>query len=40
VLQVDKKEIEGRTFMAVPGYKDKVEFGVLISFAYKVCDSG
>jgi valyl-tRNA synthetase len=22
--------------MNVPGYKDKVEFGVLISFAYKI----
>lgn len=22
--------------MSVPGYKDKVEFGVLVSFAYKV----
>ncbi|KAL8562377.1 Valine--tRNA ligase [Nucella lapillus] len=38
-IEVDKKEIEGRTLLAVPGYKDKVEFGVLISFAYKVCDS-
>lgn len=26
----------GRTFLAVPGYTDKVEFGVLISFAYRV----
>ena len=39
-LQVDKKDIPGRTLMAVPGYKDKVEFGVLVSFAYKVEDSG
>ena len=38
--QVDKKEVEGRTLMAVPGYKDKVEFGVLVSFAYPVCDTG
>ncbi|XP_046370269.2 valine--tRNA ligase-like [Haliotis rufescens] len=35
-IEVDKKEISGRTMLAVPGYKDKVEFGVLISFAYKV----
>lgn len=25
--------------MTIPGYNDKVEFGVLVSFAYKVCDS-
>ena len=24
---------------SVPGYKEKVEFGVLLSFAYKVEDS-
>jgi valyl-tRNA synthetase len=40
LLQVDKKELTGRTFLPVPGYKDKVEFGVLISFAYPVEDSG
>uniref|UniRef100_A0A0B7ANU5 Valine--tRNA ligase n=1 Tax=Arion vulgaris TaxID=1028688 RepID=A0A0B7ANU5_9EUPU len=38
-IEVDKKEIEGRTFLSVPGYDQKVEFGVLVSFAYKVCDS-
>ncbi|PVD22509.1 hypothetical protein C0Q70_18323 [Pomacea canaliculata] len=36
---VDKKEIEGRTLLSVPGYKEKVEFGVLVFFAYPVCDS-
>ena len=25
--------------MSVPGYKEKIEFGVIISFAYKVLDS-
>ena len=25
--------------LSVPGYKDKVEFGVIISFAYKIVDS-
>ncbi len=29
-------ELSGRTLLAVPGYDDKVEFGVLISFAYPV----
>ena len=33
---VDKIELPGRTLMSVPGYKDKVEFGVIISFAYKI----
>ena len=40
LLQVDKKELEGRTLLAVPGYEEKVEFGVIVSFAYKVEDSG
>lgn len=35
-LQVDKKELTGRTLLPVPGYTEKVEFGVLVSFAYKV----
>jgi len=35
-IEVDKHELAGRTFLAVPGYNDKVEFGVIISFAYKV----
>lgn len=40
ISQVDKKELTGRTLLPVPGYKEKVEFGVLISFAYKVQGSG
>ena len=39
-FQVDKKELTGRTLLPVPGYKEKVEFGVLVSFAYKVDGSG
>ena len=35
-IEVDKVEVPGRTLIAVPGYKDKVEVGVIISFAYKV----
>uniref|UniRef100_H0UUX4 Valine--tRNA ligase n=1 Tax=Cavia porcellus TaxID=10141 RepID=H0UUX4_CAVPO len=38
-IEVDKKELTGRTLLSVPGYKEKVEFGVLVSFAYKVQDS-
>lgn len=29
-------EIPGRTFLSVPGYEEKVEFGVLVHFAYQV----
>ncbi|XP_035683587.1 valine--tRNA ligase-like isoform X1 [Branchiostoma floridae] len=35
-IEVDKKEIPGRTLLAVPGYEEKVEFGVLVEFAYPV----
>ncbi len=38
-IEVDKTELPGRTLLSVPGYKDKVEFGVIVSFAYKVADS-
>ena len=37
--QVDKVELPGRTLLAVPGYDEKIEFGVLISFAYPVVGS-
>lgn len=40
LLQVDKKELTGRTLLPVPGYKEKVEFGVLVSFSYKIEGSG
>lgn len=37
-IEVDYEELEGRTFLPVPGHtkKDKYEFGTLTSFAYKV----
>lgn len=35
-IEVDKVELAGRTFLAIPGYAEKVEFGVLVQFAYKV----
>ncbi|XP_044275514.1 valine--tRNA ligase [Varanus komodoensis] len=38
-IEVDKKELTGRTLLPVPGYKEKVEFGVLVSFAYKIAES-
>ncbi|OCT67919.1 hypothetical protein XELAEV_18039217mg [Xenopus laevis] len=39
-IEVDKKELSGRTLLPVPGYKQGVEFGVLVSFAYKVQETG
>lgn len=38
-IEVDKIDLPGRTFLSIPGYDEKVEFGVLISFAYPVVDS-
>lgn len=37
---MDKKELSGRTLQAVPGYDEKVEFGVLVHFAYPVEGTG
>ncbi|XP_073956319.1 valyl-tRNA synthetase isoform X2 [Choristoneura fumiferana] len=34
-IEVDKVELPGRTMLAIPGYEQKVEFGVLVLFAYK-----
>ncbi|XP_028159535.1 valine--tRNA ligase [Ostrinia furnacalis] len=34
-IEVDKMELTGRTFLSIPGYDSKVEFGVLVLFAYK-----
>uniref|UniRef100_A0A0N4Z0P1 Valine--tRNA ligase, mitochondrial n=1 Tax=Parastrongyloides trichosuri TaxID=131310 RepID=A0A0N4Z0P1_PARTI len=38
-IEVDKVEISGKTLLSIPGYKDKIEFGVLVSFAYPIIDS-
>ncbi|KAI9698483.1 MAG: Valine--tRNA ligase, mitochondrial [Candelina mexicana] len=35
-LEVDNKELEGRTLLDVPGYERKVEFGVLTHFKYEI----
>ncbi len=35
-IEVEKVELAGRTLLSVPGYQDKIEFGVLVSFAYQV----
>ncbi|TRY74507.1 hypothetical protein TCAL_09188 [Tigriopus californicus] len=38
-IEVEKKELPGRTMLSVPGYPNKIEFGVIVSFAYKFVDS-
>ena len=38
-LEVENKDVKGRTLLSVPGYDEKVEFGVLTSYAYQVVDS-
>lgn len=38
-IEVDKIELPGRTFLSVPGYDEKVEFGVIVHFAYQVENS-
>ncbi|KAF2762283.1 valyl-tRNA synthetase-like protein [Pseudovirgaria hyperparasitica] len=35
-LEVDNKELSGRTLLEVPGYERKVEFGVLTLFKYPI----
>lgn len=35
-LEVENKEITGRTLLTVPGYDKKVEFGVLTHFKYPI----
>jgi valyl-tRNA synthetase len=35
-LEVDNKELGGRTLLEVPGYDKKVEFGVIVHFKYPV----
>ncbi|KAJ8954338.1 hypothetical protein NQ314_007112 [Rhamnusium bicolor] len=35
-IEVDKVELPGRTLLSVPGYEEKIEFGVLVYFAYQV----
>jgi len=40
VLQVESRELGGRSYISVPGYQDKVAFGELVHFAYLTEDSG
>ncbi|XP_016841335.1 valine--tRNA ligase isoform X2 [Nasonia vitripennis] len=38
-IEVDKVELTGKTLLSIPGYQEKVEFGVLVLFAYEIEDS-
>ena len=38
-LEVDNKELSGRTLLDVPGYDKKVEFGIIVHFKYPIEDS-
>ncbi|KAF8469662.1 tRNA synthetases class I-domain-containing protein [Kalaharituber pfeilii] len=38
-LEVDQVQLEGRSLLSVPDYKEKVEFGVITSFAYPIENS-
>ena len=38
-LEVENRELTGRTLMDIPGYQRKVEFGVLTFFKYPIADS-
>ncbi|KAL9129407.1 MAG: hypothetical protein Q9217_002138 [Psora testacea] len=35
-LELDNKELQGRTLLSVPGYERKVEFGVMTHFNYPI----
>lgn len=38
-LEVDNKDVKAKTLLSVPGYDEKIEFGVLTSFAYPIENS-
>ncbi|XP_044001066.1 valine--tRNA ligase isoform X2 [Aphidius gifuensis] len=35
-IEVDKIELTGKTLLSIPGYKEKIEFGVLVHFSYVI----
>lgn len=37
---MDSKELCGRTLLSVPGYQQKVEFGIMVTFAYPLEGQG
>lgn len=39
-IEVDKRQLSGRTLLNVPGYAKPIAFGVIVSFAYPVLSEG
>lgn len=37
---MDSKQLSGRTLLSVPGYQQKVEFGIMVTFAYPLEEQG
>ncbi|XP_026989648.2 valine--tRNA ligase, mitochondrial [Tachysurus fulvidraco] len=35
-IEVESKQLSGRTLLSVPGYQRKVEFGTMVTFAYPI----
>ncbi|XP_069491410.1 valine--tRNA ligase, mitochondrial [Ambystoma mexicanum] len=35
-IEVESRPLSGRTYLSVPGYKEKIPFGLMVTFAYKV----
>ncbi|XP_065200889.1 valine--tRNA ligase-like [Planococcus citri] len=38
-IEVDNLRIEGPTYLSLPSYEKPVQFGIIVEFAYKICDS-
>ncbi|XP_077447496.1 valine--tRNA ligase, mitochondrial [Stigmatopora argus] len=39
-IEVDSKELSGKTLLSIPGYEQKVEFGTMLTFAYPLDGQG
>lgn len=39
-IEVESHSLSGRTYLSVPGYEEKLPFGEMVTFAYRVQDSG
>ncbi|XP_030053250.1 valine--tRNA ligase, mitochondrial isoform X2 [Microcaecilia unicolor] len=35
-IEVDRKQLGGKTYLSIPGYQEKIRFGELVTFAYKL----
>lgn len=39
-IEIEHKEISGRTYISIPGINEPAEFGILTDIAYKFHNSG